>query len=263
MIMLDTSTFLSTVFSNTWPIFLLIIVILFFKSPFMKGKIGEGIINFSNSITLDESIYAPVKNITLQLADGTTTQIDHVLVSKYGVFVIETKNMKGWIFGGEHKKEWTQQIFKDKYRFQNPLHQNYRHLKALEETLDLPTAAFISVIAFVGECEFKTPMPENVFRGIAYSRYIKSFNAERLNPLQIRQTLDKLQRKRLDQSFQTDRAHVDNLKERHNTPSSNASDPMICSRCGGLMVRCQNKTNGNAFYGCSNYPKCKHTAPIV
>lgn len=228
----------------------------------MKGKIGEGIINFSNSITLDESIYTPVKNVTLQLADGTTTQIDHILVSKYGVFVIETKNMQGWIFGDEHKKEWTQQIFKVKNRFQNPLHQNYRHLKALEETLSLPESAFISVIAFVGECEFKTSMPKNVFRGISYSRYIKSFNKERLNPLQIRQTLNKLQRKRLEESFKTDRAHVENLKERHNTPVFNA-EIFTCKRCGSAMILRQNKKNGEKFYGCSNYPKCKHTVPIT
>jgi hypothetical protein len=212
--MLNTSVLLNTVFSNIWPFLLLAFVILFFKSPFMKGKIGEAIVNFTNSAMLDETIYTPVKNVTLSLVDGSTTQIDHVLVSKYGIFVIETKNMKGWIFGGEQQKEWTQQNFKQKHKFQNPLHQNYRHTKALEEVLGLPASSFISIIAFVGDCKFKTPMPSNVFSGISYTRYIRSFTQERLNPLQIRQVLKKLQNKRLEQSFQTDRSHVSNLKER-------------------------------------------------
>lgn len=257
--MLNYSTVFDSIISQVWPIFLLIIVILFFKSPFMKGKIGEGIINFTNSAVLDENIYTPVKNVTLSLNDGSTTQIDHILISKYGIFVIETKNLKGWIFGGEHQNEWTQQNFKQKYKFQNPLHQNYRHTKALEEVLGLPPSAFISVIAFVGGCKFKTPMPSNVFQGISYTSYIRSFTQEKLDPLQIRQALNKLQNKRLDQSFQTDQNHIRNLKERFTKPV----DSDNCPKCGGSMVLRRNRNNGNSFYGCSNYPKCKHTVPIA
>lgn len=257
--MLDTSTILASMLSNAWPFFLLAIVVLFFKSPFMKGKIGEGIVNLTNSARLDETIYTPIKNVTLSLKDGSTTQIDHILVSKYGIFVIETKNMKGWIFGGEHQKEWTQQNFKQKHKFQNPLHQNYRHTKALEEALGLPSSVFISIIAFVGDCEFKTKMPSNVFRGISYTNYIRSFTQEKLDPLQIRQALTKLKDKRLEQSLQTDRNHVSNLKERFDKPIDSNS----CPKCGGSMVLRQNRNNGNSFYGCSNYPKCRHTAPIA
>ncbi|MFA6189811.1 MAG: NERD domain-containing protein [Sulfuricurvum sp.] len=256
--MLDTSTLLSTMFSNAWPFFLFAIVVLFFKSPFMKGKIGEGIVNLTNLAKLDETIYTPIKNVTLSLKDGSTTQIDHILVSKYGIFVIETKNMKGWIFGGEHQKEWTQQNFKQKHKFQNPLHQNYRHTKALEEVLGHPSSAFISIIAFVGECKFKTPMPSNVFRGISYISYIRSFTQEKFDPLQIRQTLNKLQNKRLEESFKTDQRHVSNLKERFDK----SLDSVNCPKCGDSMVLRQNRNNGNSFYGCSNYPKCKQTKAL-
>jgi hypothetical protein len=73
-------------------------------------------------------------------SQGSTTQIDHVLVSVYGIFVIETKNMKGWIFGDERSAQWTQSIFGKKSRFQNPLRQNYRHVKALAEFSENATA---------------------------------------------------------------------------------------------------------------------------
>jgi hypothetical protein len=199
--MLDPVALYGAIFSKVWPIFLLIIVILFFKSPFMKGKIGEGIVNLTNAAALDETIYTQLKNVTLMLSDGSTTQIDHIIVAPYGIFVVETKNMSGWIFGSEHQKEWTQQIFKNKFRFQNPLHQNYRHIKALEEVLGLPSSTFVSVIVFVGDCEFKTPMPSNVFRGISYIRYIRSFINEKLDPTQIRLVLNKLQNQRLEQSL--------------------------------------------------------------
>jgi restriction system protein len=77
----------------------------FLKSPFMKGKIGEGVVNLSNFMMLDKTIYIPIKDVTLKLSDGSTTQIDHILVSVYGIFVIETKNMKGWIFGGDFARD--------------------------------------------------------------------------------------------------------------------------------------------------------------
>jgi hypothetical protein len=48
------------------------------------------------------------------------------------VFVVETKNMKGWIFGSATQPFWTQKIFRSNYKFQNPLHQNYKHVKTLQ-----------------------------------------------------------------------------------------------------------------------------------
>lgn len=89
---------------------IVLIVVLLLKSKHIKGKTGEAIVNFTNKIRLDESIYKSVNNITIKLKDGTTTQIDHIIVSKFGIFVIETKNMKGWIFGSEHQAKWTQNI---------------------------------------------------------------------------------------------------------------------------------------------------------
>jgi restriction system protein len=84
------------------------------------------------------------------------------LVSPFGVFVIETKNYKGWILGDEKQRQWTQQIYRKKNRFQNPLHQNQLHVRALMDFLALPESAFRSVIFFIGDATFKTPMPANV-----------------------------------------------------------------------------------------------------
>ena len=259
--MIDHNTLFITIFSNLWPFFIFAFIVAFFKSPWMKGEVGEAIVNTSNKLLLDKDIYTPVKDITLQLADGSTTQIDHLLVSKYGVFVIETKNMKGWIFGGESQKQWTQQIFKEKNRFQNPLHQNYRHTKALEEILDLPSSHFTSVIAFVGECEFKTPMPENVFCGLSYTKYIKSFQTEYLSKSQQYNIINKLKTKRLKQGFSTDREHLNNFKQRKQNTTI-FSHKTLCSRCSSEMIIRNNRTTGEKFYGCSSYPRCKNTKQI-
>ena len=144
-----------------------------------KGWIGEVITNLQSRLFLDKKEYHLIKNVTIPTQDGTT-QIDHIIVSGFGVFVIETKNMKGWIFGGEHQKTWTQQIYKHRNKFQNPLHQNYKHTKELERLLNLNPSILFSVVMFVGECEFKTPMPENVTTPGGYIKFIKSKKEELL-----------------------------------------------------------------------------------
>jgi hypothetical protein len=99
---------------------------------------------------------------------GGTTQIDHIFLSPYGIFVLETKNMSGWIFGSERQAQWTQKLYKRSFKFQNPLRQNYKHLKALEATLGASPEHLHSIIIFVGGSTFKTEVPANVTHGIGF-----------------------------------------------------------------------------------------------
>lgn len=203
-----------------WWFIPLFMIIIFLKNPWTKGKIGELFVNSINKIQLDKEIYTNIKDITVKLKNGNTVQIDHIVVSKYGIFVIETKNYKGWIYGSERGKTWTQVNFKQKHKFQNPLHQNYGHIKALQETIKelipIDINKFVSVVVFMGESEFKTDMPINVIKGIKYTDYIKSFDTEILNNREIKSIINKIGRKRLEQGFKTDREHVENLRQRHN-----------------------------------------------
>src|ERR1044071_6399221 len=64
--------------------------------------------------------YHLLNNLTIPFQDGTT-QIDHILISTKGIFVIETKNYSGWIFGDDKSKQWMQVIYRVKNRFQNPI----------------------------------------------------------------------------------------------------------------------------------------------
>jgi restriction system protein len=80
--------------ASYWWLIALLIIISFLKTPFMKGVIGEALVNLAAALFLDKNIYRLFKNVTLPTEDGTT-QVDHVIVSPYGIFVIETKNLKG------------------------------------------------------------------------------------------------------------------------------------------------------------------------
>lgn len=194
---------------------ILIVTLSFFKSPTFKGFIGERLVRLAAWRKLDSSIYFGVHNITLYTDEGTT-QIDHIFVSKFGIFVVETKNYKGWIFGSEHQENWTQKLYKKSYKFQNPLRQNYKHLRALEAALAIPFNVLKPVIVFVGDSRFKTDMPESVTNIATYTRYIRSFTRPVLDDGEVIRLLGVIQTKRLKPSFKTNRAHVQSLQARLN-----------------------------------------------
>ena len=99
-----------------------------------RGWVGESGTNLLSDIFLPKDKYYKYNDILLPKEQGTT-QIDHIVVSQYGIFVIETKNLSGWIYGDQYNKYWTQKFFKKTYRFYNPIHQNYGHIKTLEALL--------------------------------------------------------------------------------------------------------------------------------
>lgn len=127
------------------------IVISVLKSPQFKGKQGEKFVNNKFLSQLNPLNYTLLADIMLHNeSDIGTTQIDHVIVSNFGVFCVETKAYSGWILGRESDKYWTQSINYRKYRFYNPLRQNYGHVKTLEKLLaplNIPVPIY-SFIAF-------------------------------------------------------------------------------------------------------------------
>jgi hypothetical protein len=85
-----------------------------------------------------------------------TTESDHLIVSRFGIFVVELKDRSGWIFANAYNPVWTAVHFGEKFRFQNPLHQNYGHIKALQEFLGVDARVLHGIVVFRGSFEFKT-----------------------------------------------------------------------------------------------------------
>lgn len=205
--------------STFWWILLLFIVTGIIKAfkPFLKGKMGEFAVAAHVKLYLDRDSYTLLNDCTLPDEQNQTTQIDHILLSPFGIFVIETKNYKGWIFGSQHQKTWTQKIYKKSFKFQNPLHQNYKHQKVLEDILsDIVEPQFIhSLIVFMPDCEFKTQMPQNVFRGAAWTDYVKTFQEVMIPPMKLKRIQLRIEKEVLEKSWKTNRQHVENLKLKH------------------------------------------------
>ncbi|AMN50095.1 NERD domain-containing protein [Psychrobacter sp. P2G3] len=193
------------------------------KSTF-KGFLGETVINVAMWLKLDKEVYHRLNNITLPLANGGSTQIDHVIVSIYGIFVIETKNYKGWIFGNEKQRQWTQVIMGRKYKFQNPLRQNYLHIKTLGDLLELDMNYFHSMIAFIGECELKTrdELPEHVLTNGMVS-YVKKKQDKILSETEVESIVKQIENNRFSKSWKTNSQHKAYLKDKHGNSNKQSS----------------------------------------
>ena len=175
---------------------------------------GEELVRNAIIKNLPSSSWHLLNNITLKTDNGTT-QIDHILVSCFGVFVIETKHYTGWLFGDAKSKQWTQVIFGTKHRFQNPLHQNFKHIKAVQALLDfLPSEQITGLVVFTNTAEFKTNYPEGVYTVPELITHLKSHEEELLSENRMQFCIGRLECKRLALTRETDIQHQANLESR-------------------------------------------------
>ncbi len=245
---------LVNVFAQFWFIIPVIFSILIFKTRWFKGVWGEFLINRLLA-RLPANDYVTLRNITLP-TDSGTTQIDHIVVSKFGIFVIETKNMKGWIFGSVQQAEWTQKIYRHTIKFQNPLRQNYKHTKTLASVLSCPAEHIHSIIIFTGRSVFKTEMPDNVIYAKGCLKYILSFQNVIMTTSEVMAIVNAIEDIRFKRSLTTHLAHKAHVK----SIVAKKQLENTCPKCGSIMVIRESKRGenmGQKFWGCSQFPKCK------
>lgn len=209
---------LQTTLSSLWPLLALLaglsLLAAALRHPRVKGWWGEWQVRRLIRQGLDPHRYVDLHNVTLPI-EGGSTQIDHLIFSPYGLFVLETKNMKGWIFGGERQAEWTQKIHKHhSQKFQNPLRQNHLHVQAVQALLQLPKEQVHSVVAFVGPSQFKTEMPPQVLQGRAFIGYIQQFQQQIWEPDAMQTLIDQLEQQRLAPTRATQKAHVAHVQRK-------------------------------------------------
>jgi len=234
------------------------IIIFLFRLKSLKSLGAAGEARVANQLKeLNQDEYIVLNDIYIKTEKGSS-QIDHIVVSIYGIFVIETKNFNGWIFGKENSEYWTQVIYKRKSRFRNPVKQNWAHVFALKEVLsEYNQINYHPIIVFHGRGELRgieSKIPVIYDCDILYyirERYITTNLsieqvrniAERLNELNC---IDKNARKE----------HIYHVKN-NISQQREKIESLVCPRCNGNLV-VRNGKNGR-FYGCSNYPKCKFT----
>ena len=141
------------------------------------------------------------------------TQIDHLVISTKGIFVVETKDLKGWVFGSPGNSTWTQTLRGEKYKFMNPLRQNYKHQKVLENMFSIKSTHIESIVVFADRCIIKTDVPDNVIYASKLKKYIKAQDQISLPERMVdRLSKDVLERK-LSNTRKNRRRHRKHVKD--------------------------------------------------
>ena len=178
-----------------------------------KGDVGEQIVKVAVLSKLDAAQYRHFSNLIIPAPNGTT-QIDNIVVSPFGVFVIEAKYFQGWIFGGAKQEKWTHTLSRfEKYAFANPIRQNYGHIKALARLLRQPESRFHSVIVFAHRnCQLKTELPANVCLQHNFIEYIQGFTKNIVDDAALARIHAVLQQPEWQATEDKKAAHVERLK---------------------------------------------------
>lgn len=123
------------------------------------GRYGEFLIyDYLKDMELEGARF--LFNLYIPTYNNKTTEIDVVMITTQGIFVFESKNYSGWIFGTETQRKWTQSLHigygdTQKEHFFNPIMQNEYHIKYLKNLLNTDTN-FYSIVVFSNDCEFKS-----------------------------------------------------------------------------------------------------------
>jgi hypothetical protein len=142
-----------------------------------RGRRGERAVS-RKLLKLDPLKYKILDDIMLpSRGNSTSTQIDHIIISNYGIFCIETKSLTGWIFGSANQEYWTQVIFRYKGRFYNPLRQNFAHTKAIQDLLGTwrLKKPIVSLVVFTKANKLKISGTDSVGYVHDIERKIKSY----------------------------------------------------------------------------------------
>ena len=230
----------------------------------IKGAIGEKHI-VKELQKLDSTHYFLMNDLYIPKKDGTTSQIDHLVISDKGIFVIETKNYQGWITGTENNQYWTQIIYKRKEKFFNPIWQNAGHIKAIQEYLgdavrDCPIHSII-VFGKQAEFKFKTPFTR---AEVIKSKHLLTTIRNHTEPIHLSKPKIEEIKKMLMTTAVQDKREKKAIKKQHiSTTKKNLAvnhrkvTQDICPRCGGKLVDRTGKHG--KFKGCNNFPKCRFT----
>ncbi|MET3032482.1 NERD domain-containing protein [Flavobacterium johnsoniae] len=234
--------------------FLLMLIFGSYKSK-IKGIIGEKKVS-SILYFLDKSDYKVINNVIIKTGN-ISAQIDHIVISSFGVFVIETKNYKGWIVGYENSKYWTQVIYKYKKKFYNPILQNAGHIRALKNYLKgYKDLEYRSIVVFCTKARIKVDSDSDVVNANSLIKTIKKYSSVNLSKTDKENIFQIISTSNLVKSIDQ-REHINSVKQRINFLDKKTIQEIKCPKCGNKMIQRQGKFG--IFLGCKSYPKCNYT----
>lgn len=227
-------------------IILLIVIKSLCRLPLIKGIIGERKVRKALGKTVENKQYV-INNLVID-DDNMSRQIDHITITHSGIYVIETKNYSGRIYGSANQMEWTQvlQYGKVKQKFYNPLKQNNSHVYVISKLLPVYLKNSVKSLVVFTKANIDNVNINNVTNIKGLKKIIKNNTFELSNEMMKEAYYIIMNSK----SNKRNKAHVNDINKMINN-----IDKGICPRCGGKLT----KRNGKfgVFFGCENYPKCE------
>ncbi len=215
-------------------------------------------------------------NCYLPKDNDETTEIDMIMIHTSGIYVFESKNYSGWIFGNEYDKEWTQTLpgrkGVSKEHFLNPIMQNKNHIDCLEKCIS-ENIPIYSMVVFSDKCDFKQVKVLSSNTYVVKQSWLRGYLSSNvasvgyvLSPELIESIYTKLFPYTQVSDYEKAK-HVYDIKfkqyvnEVNNTPKIGSDGILYCPWCNGKLILRTTQRGpyaGSQFYGCSNFPKCKY-----
>lgn len=233
------------------PIFWIIIIadillVIFYKK--IIGAMGE--LWVKKELKKLNNDYKVINNVMIKTTDGKTHQIDHIVVSEYGIFVIETKQYNGYIKGNDYDKNWMVKLGSKKYYVNNPVHQNYGHVQSIKEILNISDEKLISIVCIPSTAKINVNSKVTVGIGNLLSK-IKSYSNK------IIYNVEELYLKILNSNIVDRKEKIKHIKTAKNIKEKKEIENINkCPKCSGNLV--QRESKYGKFIGCSNYPRCRY-----
>lgn len=239
---------------------------IWMSSPTNIGKYGER--KVASKLSWLSKEYIKLNDILLPTHYGTT-QIDHVVVSHYGIFVIETKNYKGWIFGHENSEEWKQSLLgkkrfwgwtSEQHKFRNPIRQNMAHVRAVKTILkEIGEFPIIPIVVFSDRAELNITTPNHIVINWCNMRStIKAYKTPCISKEDIQRIVRAISAANITTAGSKE-SHVRNIQTTLQNRELAIANRKCPKCCGNLIER---SGRYGSFLGCSNYPYCRFTHKI-
>ncbi len=221
-----------------------------------RGELGERDVRQILSY-LPKEDYIVLNDVLLPTKTGTN-QLDHIVVSIFGIFIIETKNYSGKLYGGKNSEKWTQYLGGQEYELYNPFLQNRGHVQAVSRYIRLDSRYLIPLIVFTGSAEIKASVGNSAVYSESLFQRIMQYKTPLLSHDQMYAYARRLDNA-MEENSSTKHMHINNVREsiyRKKEEIRHGNCPM----CDGYLTLRNGKYG--QFWGCSNYPRCRYTRNI-
>ena len=205
-------------------LFLITALISAMRSPRVTGRLGEWRVARILARAARRTNGRLFTNLTLPAGDGTT-QIDALLISPAGIYVVEVKTLKGSISGGPQKKRWRQQLGRRGHYFQNPIHQNHGHLKAVQNLLGIQRDLLKPLLVFAGRSRLTRKVSAMVMSPGQLAVFLSKEQPRVIESSEIDRLAADIARLRLPPGSATDRAHRNYVRRKISARTNRSDSP--------------------------------------